>query len=365
MVLHRVDELALMELQQTADAQLCDEAEDCRPDSPAQDEETIQQAGISSSSAANSSTHRNRAGHKDGRGSYDRSHSQRVLSHAEQAWNHFSRVSNFSIGRPCGQTCLNERQCGAHIMPAVLMHAHEYSYGKGTSRVEQGDGNYKYYVEFTRSQTSCRWRSLAAAAMSYSIGESWRRTERLTVCDVGPVCQAYWEAAYGIPHGTAKKLLAAARAGGLGEEEGLKFFAEMRASEVAADDNGSQAATVQWWETWLESEDQMPNEACIQHRVVVWRSVYEEEYILDMQCLGFRALSRSRWVSLRREALKNLSLDYFGHEQGAPDVPKAMLSLVSRPKHSNFALCDLCAAAKEKWHAYRRSGSFSSLPEAS
>lgn len=153
-------------------------------------------------------------------------------------------------------------------------------------------------------------------------------------------------------------LLAEARSGRLDADMdegavGAQLKAAARATR--AEEDMAAEMTVQWWELWLSLEDQMPNEAAIQHRTVVWQSVYDHEYIPDIEWWGMcRALSRSRWVQLRIVALRNLSIQFFGHVEGAPDVPLAMLSLVERPKHSNFGMCNKCAAAKDKWIKYRR-----------
>lgn len=128
-----------------------------------------------------------------------------------------------------------------------------------------------------------------------------------------------------------------------------------KASRALRDDDQTAEITVQWWELWLGLEDQMPNEAAIQHRALVWQSVYDNEYIPDIQWWGMcRALSRSRWIELRGVALRNLSINYFGHVDGSPDMPLAMLSLVERPQHSNFGACNKCASAKDKWLTYRK-----------
>lgn len=253
------------------------------------------------------------------------------------------------------------RNCGANIPPAYLQSAHEFSYGRATRCEESVDGTASVFtVELKKSETMKRWRQLAAAAMSVVVnGEKRQVVENLTVCKLGPVCQDYWAAAYGIPRGTANVLLAEARAGRLDvdvQEDGnsKQFKAISRAMQRGEEDVAAEM-TVQWWELWLGLEDQMPNEAAIQHRTVVWQSVYDHEYIPDIEWWGIcRGLSRSRWVQLREVALRNLSIQYFGHVVGQPNEPLAMLSLVERPKHSNFGACNKCSEAKDKWVKYRR-----------
>lgn len=99
----------------------------------------------------------------------------------------------------------------------------------------------------------------------------------------------------------------------------------------------------------------MPNEPVIQHRALVWKTVYELEYVMDVTWWGIsRALSLSRWKSLRETAIDNLSIEYFGASLDDPTKPAVRLTLVQRPKHSNFGSCVQCTEAKEKWLAYRR-----------
>lgn len=113
--------------------------------------------------------------------------------------------------------------------------------------------------------------------------------------------------------------------------------------------------TVIWWERWLEAEDQMPNEPVIQHRALVWKLVYEKEYLHDMHWWGVsNALSRPSWWRLRDKALDNLSIQYFGTEDDDPSKPAVRLKITARPKHSNFGSCKECTDAKERWLSYRR-----------
>lgn len=269
-------------------------------------------------------------------------------------------MESYAIGRPCTASCKYGRQCGANITPALLKSAHERSYGRSTTRivVNEEENSFVFNVECKKSETMQRWRRLAAESMSRSNDGERRLIERLTVCNVGPVCQDYWSSAYGIPQGTANLILAEARAGRIDVDLEQHQTAKDITSAMRLHTEGDALAaemTVQWWELWLSLEDQMPNEATIQHRTVVWNTVYELEYIPDIEWWGIcRALSRSRWVHLRGVALRNLSIQYFGHVEGSPDEPLAMLSLLERPKHSNFGMCIRCAEAKDKWIKYRR-----------
>lgn len=245
------------------------------------------------------------------------------------------------------------------------MTAHEYSYGRNTRRVQRPDGTFTYEVEYAKKTTMQRWREMAQASVTFKSDGSSVRVENLTVCQFGPICQQYWAAAYGIPQGTANTILAHARAGQIVLEADERRISQQLSASMRASESEHAAAevTVQWWESWLSMEDQMPNEAAIQHRALVWQSVYDHEYIVDMEWWGMcRALSRSRWVELREVALRNLSIQYFGHVEGSPDVPIAMLTLVERPKHSNFGMCDACASAKDKWMKYRRSAAAAARP---
>eukprot|EP00965_Chrysotila_dentata_P178114 5883468-Pleurochrysis_carterae.AAC.1 len=81
----------------------------------------------------------------------------------------------------------------------------------------------------------------------------------------------------------------------------------------------------------------MPNEAVIQHRIVRWQAVYEDEYVVDFEWWGTskKVLSKSRWTELRDDALAVLSVEYFGTEADGV-TPKALLQLKERPNHSNF-----------------------------
>lgn len=275
-----------------------------------------------------------------------------------QAWAHLQKVEGFTIGRPCTSSCKYNSRCGIHIAPALLIGAHQYSYGRSTAREEEGHGGFTYKVEYPKAVTMKKWRELAAAAMSVTNDGNKRRVENLTVCKLGPVCQDYWAAAYGIPKGTANIILAEARSGRLALDRNEETFQQhlIRVTSGQHDaDNMASEVTVEWWEMWLSIEDQMPNEATIQHRTLVWQTVYEQEYIMDMEWWGgCRALSRSRWLHLRGVALRNLSIQFFGHVDGKPEEPNAMLSLVQRPSHSNFGMCNACAEAKDKWSKYRR-----------
>ena len=124
-----------------------------------------------------------------------------------------------------------------------------------------------------------------------------------------------------------------------------------------------------WHVMWLRLEDQVPNEPVILHRNVQLQSVHEMEYVPDIKWFGTaEPLSLTRWYALRKPALTELSIEYFGDVQSADindgrlspqqielklsgggfGVPVQMLKLYKRAKHSNFGQCDGCAACKQK-----------------
>eukprot|EP00965_Chrysotila_dentata_P220310 6191703-Pleurochrysis_carterae.AAC.1 len=118
----------------------------------------------------------------------------------------------------------------------------------------------------------------------------------------------------------------------------------------------------------------MPSEPTIAHRVVVWGSVYDNAYLPDSFWWGTApSLSRDRWMQLKKTALKELSVKYYGdlascnmkdprltaaqrelkRQTGGFNEPVCLMSLVERAKHSNFAACDKCAKARALWMDYR------------
>ena len=98
----------------------------------------------------------------------------------------------------------------------------------------------------------------------------------------------------------------------------------------------------------------MPNEPTIVHRPVIWDKVHSDEYVIDFVWWSTHAyLSVPRWLTLRKEGLKMLSIEYYG--MGPPPAlePIKLLSLVQRAKHSNFSSCWKCTKSKNTWLLYR------------
>ena len=192
----------------------------------------------------------------------------------------------------------------------------------------------------------------------------------------GPVCPDFARAAYDM-HRVWKPMHAAAVNRTLrADEDAAEVLPASIGQLLMAREDQSQFETVQWWVLWLRLEDQMPNEPVIVHRVVVWLSVHVEEYISDMAWWGTsRPLSYARWLVLRKAALDELSVEFYGDVASASmddvrlsasqvemllggggfQVPVQALSLRGRAKHSNFGSCDECDAAKRKWLTYRTS----------
>ena len=65
-----------------------------------------------------------------------------------------------------------------------------------------------------------------------------------------------------------------------------------------------------------------------------------------------RPLSRPRWTTLRTDALRELSIEWFGADDKGE--PLSMLSLRERASHSNFATCTLCNQNKARWLDFRK-----------
>jgi hypothetical protein len=127
------------------------------------------------------------------------------------------------------------------------------------------------------------------------------------------------------------------------------------AQEDASADATAKEETIAWWKLWLELEDQMPNEPIICHRVVVWEQVWADEYSSDIAWFGTtQPLSRSRWVTYRADALRELSVEWFG-ANATTGEPLSNLSLRQRAKHSNFSSCVVCADNLRKWIEFRTS----------
>ena len=178
-----------------------------------------------------------------------------------------------------------------------------------------------------------------------------------------PVCADYCGAAYGITTGrttkwTLNNLLAGARSGELQHGE-VVAAAAINQPDAEEESRMSYAMDecIDWWMTWLELEDQMPNEPTIVHRVVVWGNIYKDEYLADMATFGTApALSLSRWTNLRKEALRQLSIEYFGLEPNDPQQkkPALKLSLRVRATHSNFPPCPECESSKAMWADFRK-----------
>ena len=244
--------------------------------------------------------------YKSRQGSYERTKSKgKSQGYAEVAWNHEQQITTGSLGIMCSSICPFEQKCYMGLTPNNLLRAHCSVYGTKVTRA-QFKGEWKYTCEKTFPDVKQARLSLLADA----------RCGRLRA-------EQDWD------------------------EAGMDdcVLKDSQTSESAAE-------AVTWWMMWLQMEDQMPNEAAIQHRVVVWDTVYELEYKTDMEWFGNCApLSRSRFLYLRTQGLKELSVEYYGaDEKGEPNV---MLSLVERAAHSNFACCVKCAAGKKRWFEFR------------
>ena len=306
-------------------------------------------------------------GRKSRTGTYNRDGTAKRKSHAQYAYEHFSQVEQYSIGRPCTSTCAFGRNCGQNVTPKTLLACHQYSYGTNTSREqcvgEDGEETYSYSCELLSSETQARWRDLFAGFITHSAQDPSIRVERFMVDGIGPVCPEYCAAAYGMTTGrssywTLDNMLGRGRSGEL-EHERVVAAAAVNQPKVVRENRTSVSMEecINWWITWLELEDQMPNEPTIIHRVLVWANIYTDEYLPDVNLFGTASpLSMKRWTALRKEALRQLSVEWFGLDtrDHSGKKPKAQLSLRQRASHSNFQPCPECEANKAAWAELRK-----------
>ena len=286
--------------------------------------------------------------YRDGRGRHEGPRPK--VGYEQTAYEHKQELEEKGIGRACSAHCTFGRSCGMNMTLALLLTAHASVYGDNVTRDEKGD----YHCGLPFREVKRRRRMVVLSAITYNAADPSKRVERFTVSGVGPVCAEYCRRAHGIPVGTWNLLVAAARSGKLSADQEwddaapeLEGLLEDSAPTAAAKEE-----TILWWMMWLSLEDQMPNEPVIIHRVVVWDSVHELEYKPDMAWFGTTgALSRPRWVSLRKDALIQLSIEWFGED--GKGKPLTMLALHQRAQHSNFANCALCNANKKAWVKFR------------
>ena len=316
----------------------------------------------------------------DRRGKYDRNAMgvQKRVEHAAYAWRHRELVSNNKLGVPCTSACPFGQKCWLNITPGVLLAAHEHVYGANTSFEASTRPGKKdiYGCDLTQAQTQQQHRTLMLIWVTHTTAEPPQPIEMYSVEGRGPVCADYACAAYDMDR-SWKKLHADALKGELRADAQALQHNPTTMGQSLASAHGSHRMfeTKEWWRWWLYLEDQMPNEPTIIHRIVVWRSVYDEEYCPDLAWWGTtQPLSYPRWCAIRLDALRDLSIDFYGDVASTKDddvrltqemktmklsgggfgVPVVNLSLRKRAKHSNFAACDECTASKKKWVEYRR-----------
>ena len=311
------------------------------------------------------------AEYQDKRGTYDRK-AEGVAQRkpfAQYAYEHRKKIMQNMLGVPCTESCQYEGKCWMQFVPKVLLAAHERVYGYFAT---YQDGKYSCAVKqgFTMEQHKMLMRSWVTRTTS----DPPVVVERFFVEGRGPVCAEYACAIYDM-HRCWAAFISKARSGTLRDGESEED-AVIRSSLKSRNDQ-AQFQTVEWWLTWLRLEDQMPNEPVIVHRNLTWPSVYDQEYCPDVAWFFSSpvALSFSRWYDLRKPAIKELSVDYFGEVASASrdDVrlnaaqrlmlmsdsgqgePMVLLTLQKRAQHSNFGSCTACDDAKKAWLTYRTS----------
>ena len=315
------------------------------------------------------------------RGRYDRAAEgvRKRQTEAEYALAHRERIESNTFGVPCGAMCVNHRKCGWNITQATLLAAHVRVYGAEAPELVRG----KYCVSRAAAEIRRTRRALMLSWVTRDVTSNTTR-EVYTVERVGPVCADFAKAAYDFHDWTWNTMHAAALSGALEVDIDLDAAGVVRSAQLDVHNSSTAEMAVTWWKLWLALEDQMPNEPVIVHRAVKWLTVYDEEYMVDMAMWGYGSVSRSRWTNLRREALAQLSIEYFGQvsdcDRDDPRLSQAQLemliagegygtpvctlSLLQRAQHSNFSGCTECTKAKEKWVAFRQRANRSSSVEA-
>ena len=313
----------------------------------------------------------------DARGRYNRGAVgvKKRQPHAAYAWSHRELASQNQMGVPCTRACPYQQKCWMNIPPAVVLAAHEHVYGAFTSRTPAALPGAPdiYHCDATQALAQQRMRTLMLIWITHTTADPPQAVETYTVEGRGPVCAAFACAAYDM-HRVWKGFHADAMRGELRADAATTPMPRTLNQLSCARGSRSKFVTVQWWRWWLYLEDQMPNEPTIIQRIVVWRSVFDEEYCPDLLWWGTaEPLSYPRWLALQKEALIELAVEFYGDVASANEddvrlskeqrvlkmagggfgVPVCQLSLRQRAKHSNFAACDACTAAKQKWVAYR------------
>ena len=307
----------------------------------------------------------------DRRGSYDRASDgvKRRLSFAQYAFEHRRKVETNGMGVPCLPTCPYGQKCWMAIPPAVLLNAHVRIYGAWAACDSDG----KYTCASNQADANEQHAMLMLSWLTLSATDPPKVTENYAVEGRGPVCCEFAKAAYDMSR-CWYKLYSAASKGVLRVGDARSGNMISRAMGTGRDDQ-AQFECVMWHVMWLRLEDQVPNEPVILHRNVQLQSVHEMEYVPDIKWFGTaEPLSLTRWYALRKPALTELSIEYFGDVQSADindgrlspqqielklsgggfGVPVQMLKLYKRAKHSNFGQCDGCAACKQKWADHRK-----------
>ena len=309
--------------------------------------------------------------YKDRRGSYDRAAEgvKKRLSFAQYAFEHRRMIETNRIGVPCLPTCPYKQKCWLFIPPAILMNAHERIYGQWA----ECDGEGKYTCASNQADAHEQHVKLMLSWVLLSATDPPKVTESYAVEGRGPVCSDFAMAAYDMSR-CWYKLHSAASKGTLRVGDARSGNAISRALGPGRDDQ-AQFECIMWHVMWLRLEDQVPNEPVILHRNVQLQSVHEMEYVPDIKWFGTAPpLSLSRWYALRKAALTELSIEFYGDVESAEmtdgrlsqaqrelklsgggfGVPVQMLKLQKRAKHSNFGECVGCKKAKQDWAAHRR-----------
>ena len=318
------------------------------------DEEDATAGDQSSGAGATSSA----APSRDGRGRYDRSNSAKRQKHVSRVMEYIEQIfagNLLGFGVTCAPSCPQGGQCLENVCTlSVLKQCAAQSFGMPALLRD--------WDNITKNHTAVeQWFQLAHG--SRVVDQSGNVLEIRYAVGDRRVCAPAWAAMRGIPPATGNTIDHAVRSGENVWNDGSRRAID-NARKVMAGNFTTAAAT--WWRTRLNYYEFITKKGTIMHpRGIIWRNVYEKEFVPEMRSLGHPwklpaaasategrdqcseshdrddacSGSMSTWYDGKKAALVRLAQDYLGADS-------APFKFVSRAKHSAYKECHLCQTGR-------------------